>query len=49
MTDRLADRIRIVRAVNADTAFVQRDPDDAHWIIWTGRQDAEVLAPLTML
>ena len=50
MTDRLPDRVRIVEGpVNADTAFVQRDPDHAHWIIWTGRQDVEVLAPLAML
>ena len=49
MTGRLPDRVRIVGAVNADTAFVQRDPDHAHWAIWTGRQHVEVLAPLTTL
>jgi hypothetical protein len=49
MTGRLPDRVPIVRTVNADTAFVQRYPDYAHWAIWTGRQHMEVLAPLTTL
>ena len=49
MAGGLPDRVRLIRAVNADTAFVQGDPDHAHRAIWPGRQHVEILAPLTSL